>query len=81
MIKSSYPGKFEISYATLVTNSGYVADITKLIINLKIQESIFSDELIGNLVLVETSDLMTHGPIIGQEILRLKLKSSISKTT
>lgn len=81
MIKSSYPGKFEISYATLVTNSGYVADITKLIVNLKIQESIFSDELVGNLVLVETTDLMTHGPIIGQEILRLKLKTSISKTT
>lgn len=78
MIRSSYPGKFEVDYAALTTNSGYVADISKLILNLKIQESIFSDELVGQIVLSETSDLLTHAPIIGQEILRLKLRTSIS---
>ena len=79
MLKSSYPGKFEVLYATLITNSGYTADITNLIIDLKIKESIFSDELAGQIILRETSNLITHAPIIGQEILRLRLRTHIEK--
>lgn len=77
-MKDGYAGRFKLNTLNLVTTSGFVMDLSKITINIKIKESIFDNTLHGELDLIETTDLITHGPIIGQERLYLSLGTPLS---
>ena len=68
-----YAGEYILKEASLVTSSGVVFDLMGTILGIEIYENIFSTSISGNFVLVDENNIVTNGPIIGQEYLYLKI--------
>ena len=70
-----YAGEFQVSQIELVSSSGVALDIKETVIQIDIFEDIFSTALFGSLSVADTNDLIHNMPILGQEFLRIKLKT------
>jgi len=68
-------GDFELSKAELITSSGMVVDLSASIINITIFEDTTMSSLTGDILLQDSFALTSVGPIIGQEYLKLKIKT------
>jgi len=68
-----YAGDFSIETAEIITSSGQIIDVASHIVELNFYENIFSSSITGELFLVDTLNLVTNGPIIGQEQLQLRI--------
>tara|TARA_B110000211_G_scaffold63211_1_gene72297 strand:+ start:145 stop:1533 length:1389 start_codon:yes stop_codon:yes gene_type:complete len=68
-----YAGEYILKEATLVTASGVVLDLKGTIISFDIYENIFSTSLSGSFIFVDENNIITNGPIVGQEYLYLKV--------
>ena len=69
-------GEFELVEATLILSTGTpVKLIAGSIISLTIVEDIYQYSLVGNMVIQDAMNLASYGPIIGQEYLKLKIKT------
>ena len=68
-------GDFELEVLDLVTVSGMRIDLTASCMGITIFEDIFSLALTGTIALVDSFNLPSHGPILGQEYLYLKIKT------
>ena len=71
--KLNYAGDFSIEKAEIITSSGQIINITDNIAEINFYEDIFSASITGDLVIVDTLNLVTNGPIIGQEQLQLRV--------
>ena len=69
----NYAGDFSIEKAEIITSSGQIINITDNIAEINFYEDIFSASITGDLVMVDTLNLVTNGPIIGQEQLQLRI--------
>ncbi len=68
-------GDFELEVLDLVTVSGMRIDLTASCIGITIFEDIFSLALTGTIALTDSFNLPSHGPILGQEYLYLKIRT------
>jgi len=73
MAKLNYAGEYEIEVCKICSTSGEIIDITSLVSSINIFEDIFKSSLSGDIAIVDTNNLLTALPIIGQEKLLLKL--------
>lgn len=78
-------GDIDIADLTLITMNGTQIDLKPFLIELNITEDIFSTSLYGNIMLTDSIGIMEHGPIIGEEYLRVDvgtpgMDARISKT-
>ena len=75
-------GDFELEVLDLVTVSGMRIDLTASCMGITIFEDIFSLALTGTIALSDSFNLPSHGPILGQEYLYLKIRTpSFPNTT
>lgn len=68
-----YAGEWTVETCAIATTAGHVWDITDLIASINIYEDLMSNAITGDISLVDTNNLLTNAPIIGQEKLLLKL--------
>jgi hypothetical protein len=68
-----YAGEYVLKEASLVCSSGVTFDLVGTIISFEIFENLFSTALSGSFIFVDTDNIVTNGPIIGQEYLYLKV--------
>ncbi len=68
-------GDFIIDVAEMVTSTGIRINLLNLIVHLVIFEDIQSNAITGDILLSDTIDMATLGPILGQEYLSLKLRT------
>ena len=74
-VKLRGAGDFDLEVLTLITVSGMEIDLTASCIGITIYEDIFSLALTGTIMLGDSFNLPSHGPILGQEYLKLKIKT------
>ena len=70
------PGDFEIEVAELITSRGVEQDLTPNIISITIFEDIDTSAISGQIFFSNAFALSSVGPLIGQEYLRLKIKTA-----
>lgn len=70
-----YAGEVELQELILISSSGTTIDLTELVININMYESVFSHAMSGNILIADTNNLAVNLPIIGQEYLRVKLNT------
>jgi len=75
MSKLQYAGEYIIDECKIASTSGEIIDITQLVSSINIFEDIFKTALTGDIAIVDTNNLVTSLPIIGQEKLILKLST------
>jgi len=68
-------GDFELIKAELITSSGMVVDLSDSIINITFFEDTGMTAVTGNLLVQDAAGLSSIGPIIGQEYLKLKIRT------
>ena len=68
-----YAGDFSIETAEIITSSGQIINVASHIAEINFYENIFSASITGDLIIIDTLNLITNGPIIGQEQLQLRI--------
>jgi hypothetical protein len=72
----NFAGDVDIEELTLISMvSKKTLDITNQVIAIHIFEDLFSPFISGNLILRESIDILNNLPLMGQEYLRLKIKT------
>ena len=69
-----YSGEYKLEKLELITLNGNI-DLVNNYVQIDLFESIFTNTISGSLTIVDTNNLLLNSPIIGQEYLRLKIKS------
>ena len=70
-----YAGQFEIEELKLFSSTGIFISLEQLAMEVDIYEDIFSNAITGHLFMIDTDNLISNFPIIGQETLSLKFKT------
>ena len=68
-----YAGQYTVKELFVHTSSGTVLNLRNAVQSIDIYESMFSTSLSGSITILDVDDVMTNGPIIGQEYLSLRL--------
>lgn len=71
--KLQYAGEFVLETCTLSTVSGVALDITDLVTTINVYEDLYANAITGDISLLDTNNLITKAPIVGQEKLLLKV--------
>jgi len=72
-------GDFELVKAEIITSSGMVIDLSASILNITIFEDTSMTAVTGDILLQDSFALTSLGPIIGQEYLKLKIRTPSMK--
>lgn len=75
MDKAQFAGEFNLEKCELISSAGISADISGIIVEINIFESIFSNALTGSIILTDTNNLTDNMPIIGQEYISMKIST------
>lgn len=75
MAALNYAGEYIINECKIASTSGIIVDVTELVSTINIFENIFKSSVTGDIALVDTKNLLSNLPIIGQEKLILKLST------
>ena len=75
--KISYPGEIRISEVALISPYGNVVGISNNVLEINIYEDIFSNFLTGDITFVDTDNLTSKLPILGQEYLEFKIRTPL----
>ena len=73
MATIQYAGEYKVDVCEILPVSGAVLDVRDAFASISIFEDLFQNSITGSITLVDTNNLLTNLPIIGQEKLRLKL--------
>ena len=68
-----HAGEFTIDMCEIITSTGMRIDLRSAILGLTLFEDISSLTVSGSLVITDPTNMISHGPIIGQEYLYLKI--------
>ena len=68
-----HAGEFTIDMCEIITSTGMRIDLRSAILGLTLFEDISSLTVSGSLVITDPANMISHGPIIGQEYLYLKI--------
>ena len=69
----NYAGEFIIETCTILTLSGTSISLKDQFASVNIYESIFNNSITGDISFIDTNDLVSNLPIVGQEKLALRL--------
>ena len=72
-------GEFQLDQLKLVTTSGLEVNLTTSVVGLTLFEDIFSMTVSGTVAIADSVNLASHGPILGQEYLYLKISTPTFK--
>lgn len=78
MINSSaiqYAGEYEIKELKVVTTRGNVFDVQDLFQSINFYEDIFQNAITGEIILADTTNIVSNFPIIGEERLIVRLRT------
>ena len=67
------PGDFIIEELKLVTTAGLEVDLSTMVMGITIFENIFSMTISGTVAIMDSVNLASYGPLLGQEYLHLKI--------
>lgn len=67
------PGDVKIAEVVIITSTGFAQTITPQVMSIEIFEDIFACFITGKLVIRDSQDLLNLFPLIGEEIVRLKV--------
>ncbi len=70
-----YSGEYKLEKLELITLNGNI-DLVNNYVQIDLFESIFTHTISGSLMIIDTNNLLLNSPIIGQEYLKLKIKST-----
>lgn len=73
MATIKYAGEYQIEVCEIYAASGTVLDLKDQFASVNIYEDIFKNALTGDISIVDTNNLLTNLPIVGQEKLKLRL--------
>ena len=73
MSEIQYAGEYHIEVCEIYAASGTVLDLKDQFASVNIYEDIFKNSLTGDISIVDTNNLLTNLPIIGQEKLKLRI--------
>ena len=68
-----YAGEFKIDMCELITSTGMRIDLKSSVIGISLFEDISSLTVSGTIVVADAVNMVSHGPILGQEYLYLKI--------
>ena len=68
------PGDFKVDAISITTSTGLVVDLLGSVQHITFYESIDSAAITGQILFSDFVNLVSIGPIIGQEFIKLKLK-------
>src|SRR5210317_1980491 len=72
-----HAGHYNISDVAIITTAGQVANISSAVMEINVYEDLHSNFLSGNIVFVDTVDIVNTLPILGQEYLEFKFRTPI----
>ena len=75
MAKLESVGDFELVVAEMITSSGMIIDLSASVINITLFEDTSMTSVTGDILLQDSFALTSIGPIIGQEYLKLKIRT------
>ena len=79
--KIRYAGDYYIEEIKLATIKGNFIDLSALVTSIDIYEDIFASAVTGSITFTDTNNLLGNGPIIGQEVLSLKIQTPQTSPT
>ena len=68
-------GDFLVDKLLLVTTSGMEIDLIKSFMGITLYEDIFSMTITGKISIMDAVNIASHGPLLGQEYLHLKIRT------
>ena len=68
-------GDFKVDRVSITTSTGLVLDLLNSVLHINLFEGIDSTAVTGSILLVDHVNLVATGPIIGQEFIKLKLRT------
>tara|TARA_Y100000310_G_scaffold131945_1_gene131064 strand:+ start:85 stop:1452 length:1368 start_codon:yes stop_codon:yes gene_type:complete len=71
----NYAGDFKIEQAEILTSAGHVINVLPFLMHVTIFEDILTPSLSGDITIFDNSNIITNGPLIGQEQLKLVLST------
>ena len=71
----NYAGEYNLEVCSIASTSGEIVDVKDMFAGVNIFEDIFRASLTGDIALVDTNNLLTNLPIIGQEKLLLRIST------
>lgn len=75
------PGDYNMEELTITAASGEVFDVSNFLLELHIYEDVFSPCMTGKLVIADALNLISSIPILGNEILTIKIRTPTLKDT
>ena len=70
-----HAGQFIIDELRLVTTNGFDLDLKSSLMGITLYEDIHSMTITGTISIMDSVNLASHGPILGQEFLHLKIRT------
>ena len=67
-----YAGETNLEYLRIYSSEGVRADLSSIVVEINLFEDIFSTSFTGNIILVDTLNIIEKLPILGQEYIELK---------
>ena len=71
----SYAGEYEILELSIHSSSGNIFPLEPKTLTINLYESIFNNTITGDILILDTDNLVMNLPIIGQEYLSFKIKT------
>ena len=70
--EEQYAGEIHLEYLRIFSSEGVRADLSSIVVEINLFEDIFSTAFTGNIIIVDTLNLIEKLPILGQEYIELK---------
>lgn len=68
-------GSVKITELKVITSNNVVIDLNEFLVELNVYEDMFSNYLYGNMVLSDSRNLIAKGPLIGEELVVVKVQT------
>ena len=75
-----HAGQYIIEDLRLVTTTGLEVDLTTSVMGITLFEDISSMTITGTIAIMDSVNLASHGPLLGQEYLHLKIRTPFINT-
>ena len=76
-----YGGEINLEYLRIFSSEGVRADLSSIVVEINLFEDIFSTAFTGNIIIVDTLNLIEKLPILGQEYIELKCSTPQTNPT
>ena len=79
--KQQYAGEIHLEHLKIFSSEGVEADLSNIVVQITLFEDIFSTAFTGNIIIVDTLNLIDKLPILGQEYIELKCSTPQTNPT